>query len=133
MKVSIRLFDCLDTLFQRVKGDSKDRDWTDASGLRWTTLAELRKLSREMKSNPEIRTGRACTVDKIIRLFNGLFILKGGDVVKKELEMCAAEESDQDVRLILKMLLITRQANQEEKNNAETMIDMVIKTFTNPK
>lgn len=129
MRVNIHIFELLDDTFHRIKGGSTDRDWTDASGVRWTTLSELRKISKTQKTDPDMKTGRACTIEKVMCLIGGLIKLKGEDAVKRELSKLIASEKDPDVRILLKALIIVKSDSSEAKVNAETMLDMVIKSL----
>lgn len=129
MRINIQIFNHLDGVWDKIRGGSTDREWTDKSDVRWTTLSELRRLSRLMATNPNVKVGRSCTIEKIIALTEGLMKLKGESVVRKELLKFITDEKDFDVRFLVKAVIITKHANEEGKRNADTMLDMVLKTL----
>lgn len=130
MRINIRVFDQLDEVFRRLRNGNTDREWTDAAKVRWTTLSELRRLSKLQRTTPGAKMGRSCTIDKIMSLISGLIKLRGEEAVRKEIERLIEAEKDEETRFLLKAIIIMKNADPDARKNAETMLDMVLKTLS---
>jgi hypothetical protein len=120
MRTNITVFKWLDDV--RHLHGIKDEVWATASDIRRPTISELRRIFK----NPNDKVGRACTIEKISALYNGLHKLIGGNELKKHLEECLSKELDQDVRLMM-LSMALRNADKSGKDLVEKTIRMVIK------
>ena len=120
MKVNIAIFQCLDDIASHKQ--ITDEDWAVRSNIRRPTISELRRIAR----NPNMKTGRACTIEKVTSLYNGLIKLLGGEALRKHIERCIEKEPDQTTRITL-LALATSDADQEGKDLIEQTMKMVLK------
>jgi hypothetical protein len=105
-----------------------DEEWAKASHIRRPTISEMRRLEK----NPGTEIGRACTYTKLSTLYDGLFKLRGGTELRKQLDDSLKSETDQEVRMIL-LIMELRNTSQSGKDLVENTIRMVIKTDGEPK
>lgn len=124
MKVNTKVFDCLEQIAS--KHGITDTSWADSSGVTQPTISHLRRTSRELKKNPDTKTGRLITIDKIIALYDGLYRLKG-DLVVMDIAKCARKEDDLTVKMLL--LVLTLENHTEEiRKQAASMLEILSNT-----
>ena len=128
MKISIRVFDCLDKVAKRHR--ITDIVWAEAAKIRRPTIPELRRLSRTAASGVKGETDvkRSCTLDKILKLYSGLRIILGDAIVSEALKNYVTTERDQFLRLQL-LILMLRDAKKEKRNKAEDLLKSVVKNL----
>ncbi len=125
MKIDVRVFDLLDGIARSYK--ISDIEWAEAAEIRRPTIPELRRLSRVVVRGGDQRAvKRACTLEKILKLYAGLRVKVGDPVVKEALRNFIETERDQNLRLQL-LLLMLRYTKAETKDEAETMLRSVLK------
>ncbi len=124
MKISVRVFDCLGEI-ARVHSIS-DYEWAEAAEIRRPTIPELRRVSRaERTGREEEDFRRACTLEKISKLYEGLRRLLGNAVMVEALKKYIEEEPDQYLRLQLLMLILNK-ARKETRDKAESLLKSIV-------
>jgi len=122
-RVDIKLFDILDEIWHKTKGDRNDTDWADAADMPLSRISELRRISRH-KSDPSIikQVGRACSLDKISCLLSGSIFLLGGENVKKEILRRLDQAKTDKERNLIMVLLLDDSHNKELRVILEGML-----------
>ena len=124
MKISIRVFECLDEIAR--SHSISDYEWAEAANIRRPTIPELRRVSRAIKSS-RVKDDfkRACTLEKISKLYEGLKGKLGNAVVVEALKKFIESESDQYLRLQLMMLIVDK-SNKETRDRAESLLKGIL-------
>jgi hypothetical protein len=106
-RVNIKLFEILDEIWLRSKGDRNNVEWAEASDMPLSRISELRRLARHKFDMDAVKqVGRACSLDKISSLLSGLINIFGGEFVKKEiLRRLDQAKTDKERNLIMVLLL----------------------------
>jgi hypothetical protein len=120
MKINISIFQCLDGIAR--ERQITDDEWAVKAKIRRPTISELRRIAR----NPNEKTGRSCTIEKVTSLYNGLTKLLGGEALRQHIERCIEKEPNQTTRITL-LALATSDADQEGKDLIEQTMKMVLK------
>ena len=128
MKVRIEIFNGLDTIARHHK--VTDEQWAKSANIRRPSISELRRLYLDRQLEKSI--GRACTVEKIWLLYNGLHHILGGSILKKEMMEIVANEKDQDKRMMM-LQLILKNAPKDIKDLIESSMMMAIKSLNGDK
>jgi hypothetical protein len=124
MKINIEVFNMLNSIAKL--HNISDVEWAEASQIRRPTISELRRINRAAhKTGQDSGIRRACTLEKIIRLYAGLRIKVGSAILNEALRNCIETESNQDIRLLL-LILILQSAKDENKDEAEAMLKVLI-------
>lgn len=126
MRIDISIFTSLDGITK--KYGITDEKWAEASSIRRPSISELRRLARNKSARSEEKIGRACTIDKIILLFNGLYKLIGGEKLRKELADIIAKTTDKDVLMLLLTMSI-KDASDEAKDSVIGLLKLTAQTI----
>ena len=98
-------------------------EWASAAEIRIPSISELRNLVTHAKVAPTLKTGRACTFEKLNQLAIGLRKLVGDKLVTQRLLEYAEKEVNIDKKIVLLELAI----NSSSKWKKERAIDGMIK------
>lgn len=104
--VTPAFFDVLDSIRQR--HNVGDLEWARASGLKYQSrISELRRIAKEKRLvGKEPRIGRAVSIQKMLRLLDGLITIFGGQMVTKELLRRLDEAQSAEERLFILVALL---------------------------
>jgi len=118
--ISIRIFDMLDRISKLHR--ITDLEWAEAANMRRATISELRRVSRVTANGvyTAIRK-QICTLEKILKLSEGLSIKVGSTIINLILKNHIESEPNQDVRLQL-IIMILQNAPKETKDIAESLL-----------
>lgn len=124
MEINIGVFNILNSLAKH--HDITDLEWSEAAGIRRPTISVLRRIVRSAsKPGKDKGIKELCTLDKIIRLYNGLRIKIGSTILNEALRRGIDVETDQTVRLQL-LILMLKDAEAEIKDEVEAMLKGVL-------
>ena len=120
--LNLRLFDVLDRLRKRHK--IKDIEWAEKSDLKYSSrISELRKMANHARRGEGYsEVGRAFPVGKAVALINGLKVLVGGNLVKKELLEAIENAKTNKEEMILMILAL----DETDENQVKIFLKAVL-------
>lgn len=97
-------------------------EWSYSAGIRAPSISELRNLSDHVRVAPKLKTGRACTFEKLDSLAIGLRKIVGDKIVTDNLIGMAENESDIDKKFVLLELAINSSSKWKKEKAIEGML-----------